>query len=119
MSQVCIQGISNSFRETDCKVLGGCLSYKHFIKSICVFDFRTKERKLNLNIEFGIAVLSTIFSSRGKLCNHVCNSILKKAGSKSSHEVLSSLKKSPHKDGTIIVPSRPGSHVNSSLLFGK
>ena len=48
---------------------------------------RTKKLELNLHIEFGRAVLSTIFVSRRKLWNHLSNPCSKKAGQISSHPV--------------------------------
>ena len=49
---------------------------------------RTKRLELNFNIEFEGVDLSTTFTTREQLWNHLCYSMLKNAWQKSSHAVL-------------------------------
>ena len=85
---------------------------------------RTKKLDLNLNIEFGKAVLSTIFVSRRKLSNHLSNPCSKRQDR--NHPILSNYpvpveKKSPYKGGTKIIQScfscSPTSHIKNLVLL--
>ena len=54
-----------------------------FFISLMKLIKRTKKLELNLNIEFGSVILLTISTSKGKIWNHLSNSMLEKVGQKS------------------------------------
>ena len=80
-----------------------------------------KKLELNLNIEIGRAVLSTIFISIEKLWNHLCNSMLKETGQKSSHTssyFVSAVEIYVQNTGQkYSLPFFTPSYINSPLVF--
>ena len=58
-----------------------------FFISLMKLIKRTK-LELNLNIEFGSVILLAISTSKGKIRNHLSNSMLEKVGQKSQHSMI-------------------------------